>query len=87
MSYCDDNGCINRKRNNIEDPIALYNKKQPSVEWLFRKLWDTSKDKLTWYAFLKEAMEMHREEILNAYTASGVSMMSAEQFYEEYFNK
>ena len=40
---------------------------QSSVEWLFYKLWDTPKDKLNWYAILKEAKEMHKEEVEDAY--------------------
>ena len=29
--------------------------KQTAVEWLFEKLWNTDKDKFTWYAILKQA--------------------------------
>ena len=39
--------------------------KQSSVEELFQKLWDTPKDKLTWYVALKQAKAMHKEEIIN----------------------
>lgn len=31
-------------------------KNQTSIDWLFHKLWDTPKDKLTWYALLKEVL-------------------------------
>ena len=41
--------------------------KQSSVEWLFQKLWETPKDKLNWYAILKQAKEMHKEEIVDAH--------------------
>ena len=64
----------------------MSNKKQPSVEWLFRKLWDSSKDKLTWYAFLKEAMEMHRDEIIDANEDSNTlngEFLTGEQYYRE----
>jgi uncharacterized protein YegP (UPF0339 family) len=35
--------------------------KQTAVEWLFRKLWDEPKDKLTWCALLKLAKEKESE--------------------------
>ena len=38
--------------------------KQTSVEQLFHKLWDTPKDKLTWYAILEKHIAMHKEEEL-----------------------
>jgi hypothetical protein len=34
------------------------NKQETSVESLFQKLWDTPKDKLTWYAILEEHKKM-----------------------------
>ena len=39
---------------------------QTPVEKLFHKLWDTPKDKFTWYALLKEAKEMEKEQLINA---------------------
>jgi hypothetical protein len=35
--------------------------KQTAVEWLFQELWDTSKDKLTWYSILEKAKEMESD--------------------------
>ena len=29
-----------------------------SIEWLFNELWETPKDKFTWYSILKKAKEM-----------------------------
>ena len=40
---------------------------QTAVEKLFHKLWDTPKDKFTWYALLKEAKEMEKEQSLKDY--------------------
>lgn len=37
------------------------------TQWLFEQLWDIPKDKLTWYATLKEAEEKFQEEIEDAY--------------------
>ena len=34
-----------------------------SIEWLFEKLWEEPKDKLTWNSILKEAKEMHGQEM------------------------
>ena len=40
--------------------------KQTAVEWLFEKLWNTGKDKFTWYAILKQAKEMEKEQLNDA---------------------
>jgi hypothetical protein len=37
-------------------------KKRSATDWLFQKLWDTPKDKLNWYALLKQAKEMEEEQ-------------------------
>lgn len=37
-----------------------------ATQWLFEKLWDTPKDKLTWYALLKEADEMYNKQMYEA---------------------
>ena len=39
---------------------------ETSVEWLFKQLWDTPKDKLDWNILLKMAEEKHKKEIVNA---------------------
>jgi hypothetical protein len=36
--------------------------KQTSTEFLFEKLWNTDKDKLTWYAILQQAKEIEKEQ-------------------------
>jgi hypothetical protein len=41
--------------------------KQTAVEWLFEKLWNTNKDKFTWYAILKQAKEMEKEQMKDSY--------------------
>lgn len=33
-----------------------------ATQWLFDKLWDTPKDKFTWYAILKEAEDMEEKQ-------------------------
>jgi hypothetical protein len=37
--------------------------KQTAVEWLFEQLWEEPQDKFTWYALLKQAKEMEKEQI------------------------
>lgn len=43
-------------------------KQQTAVDWLFKKLWDTPKDKLDWYAILAQAKEMEKEQIVESYS-------------------
>lgn len=40
---------------------------QTAIDWLFRSLWDTPKDKMVWYAILDKAKEMEKEQIVHAY--------------------
>ena len=70
----------------------MSNNKQTSVEQLFHKLWDEPKDKFTWYAMLKEHMEMEKERIETAYnkgTVHGIDYpestlpITGEQYYNE----
>jgi len=44
--------------------------KQTAVDWLFNRLWDTPKDKFTWYAILTDAKEMEKDQIKQAYLDS-----------------
>ena len=39
--------------------------KQTSVEWLFQQLWETPKDKFTWYSILEEAKAMEKQQIID----------------------
>lgn len=36
--------------------------KKTATEWLFEKLWDSPKDKLTWNAILEQAKEMDKKQ-------------------------
>ena len=40
----------------------MSNNKQTAVEWLFHQLWDEPKDKFTWYAILKQAKQMEKNQ-------------------------
>ena len=64
--------------------ICKSEEKQTAVEWLFHTLWDEPKDKLTWYAILKEAKELHKEEIMEAHFAPKYGCFN-EQYYNETF--
>jgi hypothetical protein len=64
--------------------------KQTAVEWLFRSLWDTPKDKLTWWAIFDEAMAIEKQQIIDAHESSYIEMNlafrageRAEQYYDD----
>ena len=70
--------------------------KQTATEWLFQKLWDEPKDKLTWYGILKQAKEMEKEQIIMAhchnrclnnktYECGIKAFENSEQYYNETF--
>jgi len=67
--------------------------KQTAVDWLFNRLWETPKDKLTWYSIFKEANEMEKKEIQRAYCAGIAdsedyeegSKINSEKYYNERF--
>jgi hypothetical protein len=65
--------------------------KQTAVEWLFRSLWDTPKDKLTWWAIFAEAMAIEKQQIINAYSMGlsdeGIKSIHAKANAEEYYNE
>jgi argonaute-like protein implicated in RNA metabolism and viral defense len=70
----------------------MSNNKQTAVDWLFKQLWDEPQDKFTWYAILKQAKEMHEQEVMQSLN-DGKSMAlgtmentSLEQYYNETFN-
>ena len=65
----------------------MSNNKQTSVEQLFHKLWDTPKDKFTWYAMLKEHMAIHKEEIEDAYWDGGIDIPSNGEQCQKYYNE
>ena len=65
---------------------------QTAVEWLFEKLWETPKDKFTWYSILEKAKQMEKERIETAYnkgTVHGIDYpestlpLTGEQYYNE----
>lgn len=64
--------------------------KQTAVDWLFEKLWDEPKDKLTWHSILKEAKAMEKEQTIDAYDKGEFNQgcnEDAEQYYSETYGK
>ena len=60
--------------------------KETAVDYLFQKLWNTPKDKLTWYKILVDAKVIEKDEIINAYLDGYKSHpYLAEQYYKENF--
>jgi hypothetical protein len=65
--------------------------KDTAVEWLFQQLWETPKDKFTWYLILEEAKAMEKEQIIDAFWNGDNSDCTLEQnakeFAEQYYNE
>ena len=66
--------------------------KQTATEFLFEKLWETPKDKLTWNAILEQAKEMDKNNIINAAARGYLSMPErfnledAKDYGQQYYN-
>ena len=61
-----------------------------SVEWLFKQLWETQKDKLNWFAILEKAEEMHKKEIVDSYNQDLYGGLEGNKKFndgEEYYNE
>jgi hypothetical protein len=56
--------------------------KQTAVEWLFEQL-DISQGYESAIKIFDQAKEMEKEQIIDAYETSHISMMTAEQYYRE----
>jgi len=73
------------------------NTKTTAVEYLFEKLWETPKDKLTWNAILEQAKEMDKNNIINAAARGYLAMPErfnledakdyGQQYYKETYDK
>jgi hypothetical protein len=68
------------------------NMKQTATEWLFEKLWDSPKDKLTWHSILEQAKEMDKNNIINAAARGYLAMPErfnledAKDYGQQYYN-
>ena len=62
--------------------------KQTAVDYLFKKLWDTPKDKLTWYKILIDAKFIEKEQIEESFLDGYKSHpYLAEQYYKENYEQ
>ncbi len=93
MSYCDENGCINRQRHLVGDAIDMKNnKQQTAVEWLIEQFWNnegmlTSKK-------LEKAKEMEKEQhattwdtAMDKLDARGGNIVRAYVDFDDYYNE
>ena len=61
--------------------------KKTAVEWLI-EIFNITNVKLSHHKLIiEQAKEMEKEQIIDAYETSHISMMTAEQYYNETFNK
>jgi hypothetical protein len=66
--------------------------KQTATQWLFEKLWNEPKDKLTWNAILEQAKEMDKNNIINAAARGYLAMPErfnledAKEYGQQYYN-
>jgi hypothetical protein len=66
--------------------------KQTATEFLFEKLWETPKDKLTWNAILEQALKIERDNLIIfgaqcMIQVENESGLGSIKIYELYFNK
>ena len=67
--------------------------KQTAVDWMFSRLWETPKDKLTWYKIAGDAKDMEKEQIIEVFKdAYDIGYYdnynySAEQYYKETYEE
>ena len=59
-------------------------KNKTAVEWLFEKLWDEPKDKFTWYALRKKALEMEKDQIIESFD---IACQDEDRIGKEYYNE
>ena len=93
MSYCDENGCINRQRHLVGDPIEMKNnKQQTAVELLWTSImqnpFSSFEDGVKAY---QQAKEMEKEQIINAFwngdNTDCTSEQNIEEFAEQYYEQ
>jgi hypothetical protein len=66
------------------------NKTKTAVEWLYKRLWEEPKDKLTWQSILEEAKDMEKYQIIDAYDDAYIAMNLAFRGFDrsvEYYEK
>ena len=64
--------------------------KQTAVDWMFAQLWDTPKDKLTWYKIAGDAKDMEMEQIRMAFIEGkydNKKYINSETYYQETYEE
>jgi hypothetical protein len=66
--------------------------KQTATDWMFDQLWETPKDKLSWFKILMDAKEMEREQMHDTWVDSrtfdkGDNYFGKQKSFEEYYNE
>ena len=61
--------------------------KETAVDWLFQQLWETPKDKLTWYSILEEAKEMEKQQMIEAIDYCRERYIDSENYYSQKYGK
>ena len=77
------------------DHIGDSNKMVTAVKYLFDQLWETAKDKFTWYSILKHAKEMEKDQIVRSFIEGQNTQInnpmlphySGEEYYNETYTK
>jgi hypothetical protein len=82
MSYCDENGCINSKRNFAGEPIEMRNKQSSSIDWIFDWIEDVDLTLELWERIKQKAKAMHKEEMIGF--ALDCQEMFKDQIIEQY---
>ena len=62
--------------------------RQTAVEWLAKELYEKFEmkgDGILFDEFLKQAKEIEKQQIIDAYETSHISMMTSKQYYNETF--
>ena len=78
-----------------DEHLGIYDEpimKQTAVDYLFEKLWDEPKDKLTWYKIAGDAKDMEKEQMGNTWVDSriadkGYDYIGKQKSFEEYYNE
>jgi hypothetical protein len=65
--------------------------KQTAVDWMFARLWETSKDKFTWNSILQEAKQREKWQIESAHRHGASDFIlhryKMEQYYQQTYEK
>jgi hypothetical protein len=59
-------------------------KQQTAVEWLMNEIYRMNR-KVSIFDLIEQAKEMEKQQIIDAYETSHISMMTSEQYYKETF--